>query len=225
MATCRPMSFTAFASLARTSCLSSFAAVSVISVGLGLVSACGTATFIVQQYDGSPLAEQQVAILRLNGNDPVRLEALDGEPLGYELHDRASRVHIEMLPGEHELALAEGPELPAKRRRFRAEAGKVYRPLLVRTATDAPVIPGVTGWVVGIYEVNAGNDEIIREISQIKLPQTTPAAAPAPIPSVAPTASFAPVAATASPAPIAPPSASAPVVAPVPSAPTTPAAP
>ncbi len=99
----------------------------------------------------------------------MRLEALDGEPLGYELHDRSSRVHIEMLPGEHELALAEAPELPAKRRRFRAEAGKVYRPLLVRTATDGPVIPGVTGWVIGIYEVNSGNDEIIREISQVAL--------------------------------------------------------
>jgi len=209
------MWFTAFASRARTSCLSSFAAVSAVSMGLGLVSACGTATFIVQQYDGAPLAEQQVAILRLNGDDPVRLEALDGEPLGYELHDRASRVHIEMLPGEHELALAEGPELPAKRRRFRAHAGKVYRPLLVRTATGGPVIPGVTEWVVGIYEVNAGNDEIVREISQVELPKRTPAKSPAPIPSVAPTAST----------PVAPPAASAPVVAPAPSAPTTPAAP
>jgi hypothetical protein len=130
------------------------------------LSGCGTATFIIQQYDGSPLAAEQVAVLRLNGSDPVRLEALDGEPLGYELHDRASRVHIEMLPGEHELALAEAPELPAKRRRFRAEAGKVYRPLLVRTPTAGAVIPGVTAWVVGIYEVDANSDEIVREISQ-----------------------------------------------------------
>lgn len=178
------------------------------ATALGLLPGCGTATFIVQQYDGAPLAEEHVAILRLNGDEPVRLEALDGEPLGYELHDRASRVHIEMLPGEHELALAEGPELPAKRRRFRAEAGKVYRPLLVRTATDGPAIPGVTGWVIGIYEVNAGNDEIIREISQVAV------AAPALSSSVAaPTGVVAPPAAPSATAVIesassAPPSAS-----------------
>jgi hypothetical protein len=135
-------------------------------------------------------------VLRLNGDDPVRLEALDGEPLGYELHDRASRVHIEMLPGEHELALAEAPELPAKRRRFRAQAGKVYRPLLVRTNTDGPIIPGVTGWVVGIYEVDSSSDEIVREISQVSL-KTQPTSAPAPHaplepPAATPNASTAP---------------------------------
>jgi len=148
------------------------------AVVLGLLSSCGKATFIVQQYDGSPLAEGQVAILRLNGDEPVRLEALDGEPLGYELHDRASRVHIEMLPGEHELALAEGPDLPAKRRRFRAEAGKVYRPLLVHSQTNAPVIPGVGGWVIGIYEVDPSSDDIVREISQVPVVNSSAAVAP-----------------------------------------------
>jgi hypothetical protein len=188
------MWFSALVSRPKASRLRSFAAVSAAGIGVVLVSGCGTATFIVQQYDGSPLAEEQVAILRLNGDNPVRLEALDGEPLGYELQDSASRVHIEMLPGEHELALAEGPELPAKRRRFRAEAGKVYRPLLVRTETTGPIIAGVSEWVIGIYEVNSGNDDIVREISQVKLPAAVSAptanvpatVAPAPNAPVAP---------------------------------------
>lgn len=175
--------FSAFASPTRKARFGSLFLVSAASVLASLTSACGTATFIVQQYDGSPLAEEQVAILRLNGDDPVRLDALDGEPLGYELHDRTSRVHIEMLPGEHELALAEGPEWPAKRRRFRAEAGKVYRPLLVRTDADGPVVPGITKWVVGIYEVDRSSDEIVREISQVTLVRQTPAPALAPPPS------------------------------------------
>lgn len=165
---------------------SKFLVMSCLAAVMGMTTGCGKATFIVQQYDGSPLAEDQVAILRLNGDDPVRLEALDGEPLGYELHDRASRVHIEMLPGEHELALAEGPELPPKRRRFRAEAGKVYRPLLVRAKTAGPVIPGVSSWVVGIYEVNPSNDDIVREISQVTLAASPVAPAPSPIVSTAP---------------------------------------
>ncbi len=132
--------------------------------GLAL-SACGVATFIVQQYEGEPLANERIAILRVNGEDPVRLEELDGEVLAYELHERGSRVHIEMLPGEHELGLADGPGLPLKRRRFVAEAGKVYRPMVFRN--PIPRLRSADVWAVAIYEVDRASDRIIREISQV----------------------------------------------------------
>ncbi len=142
--------------------------------GLAL-SACGVATFIVQQYEGEPLANERIAILRVNGGDPVRLEELDGEVLAYELHERGSRVHIEMLPGEHELGLADGAGLPLKRRRFMAEAGKVYRPMVFRNPT--PSLPSTDVWAVAIYEVDRDSDDIVREISQVdKATAISPAA-------------------------------------------------
>src|SRR5690606_20460475 len=55
---------------------------------LAFVASCGTATFVVQQYDGAPLPKQRIAVVRLNGDQPLRLEELDGEKLGYELRDR-----------------------------------------------------------------------------------------------------------------------------------------
>jgi hypothetical protein len=136
-----------------------------ITCGGVALSACGVATFIVQQYEGEPLANDRIAILRVNGGDRVRLEELDGEVLAYELHERGSRVHIEMLPGEHELGLADGPGLPLKRRRFVAEAGKVYRPMVFRN--PIPRQRSADVWAVAIYEVDRDSDDIVREISQV----------------------------------------------------------
>lgn len=138
--------------------------------GALLSTACGVATFIVQQYEGEPLASERIAVLRLNGDASVRLEELDGEILAYELNDRGSRVHIEMLPGEHEIGLADGSGLPIKRRRFVAEAGRVYRPMVFRPPSPAPE----TAWLVAIYEVERDSDTIVREISQVA---STPASA------------------------------------------------
>lgn len=145
--------------------------ISLICGGLAL-SACGVATFIVQQYDGEPISQERIAILRVNGGDPVRLEELDGEILAYELHERGSRVHIEMLPGEHELGLADGQGLPLKRRRFVAEAGKVYRPMVFRDPLAA--LPTMGDWAVAIYEVDRDSDHIIREISQVNPSTVSP---------------------------------------------------
>src|SRR5262245_57191021 len=69
----------------------------VACAGMLAATGCTPATFIVQQYDGEPRQKTEVAILRINGSEPLRLEELDGEVLAYELHDRGSRVHIEML--------------------------------------------------------------------------------------------------------------------------------
>lgn len=146
-----------------------------IAAGGGLAG-CGVATFIVQQYDGAPIAEERISILRVNGDDHLRLEELDGEVLAYEIDDPRSRIHIEMLPGEHELGLADGNGVPLKRRRFVAEAGKVYRPMIYRHAPRAGQPNG--DWSVAIYEVDRGSDAIIREISQVPLSDSLPAANP-----------------------------------------------
>lgn len=131
------------------------------------VGGCGTATFIVQQYEGDPRPSSQISVLRVNGSNAVRLEELDGEVLAYELHERGARVHIEMQPGEHELGLADGAGLPIKRRRFVAEPGKVYRPMVFHTDAAASQRLTRDAWVVAIYEVDPDSDEILREISQV----------------------------------------------------------
>lgn len=141
----------------------SYVSLAVLASGAVFATACGVATFIVQQYEGEPLSAERIAILRINGDASVRLEELDGEVLAYELHDRGSRVHIEMLPGEHEIGLADGSGLPIKRRRFVAEAGKVYRPMVFHK----PSPPTEAGWAVAIYEVERDTDAILREISQV----------------------------------------------------------
>lgn len=143
----------------------------VVCAGLLGASACTPATFIVQQYDGEPRQKTEVAILRINGSEPLRLEELDGEVLAYELHDRGARVHIEMLPGEHEIGLADGAGLPLKRRRFVAAPGMVYRPMVFHTDNQTSEDLPKGAWVVAIYEVDADSDAVVREISQVQKPQ------------------------------------------------------
>jgi hypothetical protein len=125
-----------------------------------MAAGCGTATFIVQQYDGPARPREQVAVLRLNGKDPVRVESLDGERLDYQLKDKDTRVHIELLPGVHELAVTDSFGL-AEPLKFLAVPGHVYRPI------PSPVYhPGSASFA--LYEVDANTDE----------PQTTVPPAP-----------------------------------------------
>lgn len=140
----------------------------VLCAGALMAAGCGTATFIVQQYEGEPRAQAEISVLRINGSDPVRLEELDGEVLAYELADRGARVHIEMQPGEHEIGLADGAGLPLKRRRFVAQPGKVYRPMVFHTDAQASEDLPRGAWVVAIYEVDPDSDAIVREISQVQ---------------------------------------------------------
>jgi|SoiMethySBSTD1v2_1073268.scaffolds.fasta_scaffold01635_26 hypothetical protein len=88
--------------------------------------ACGGPTFVVSQYEGPPRPRDTIAILRIEGSNPVQLVSVDGEPLGPI--ERDSRLHIEVLPGEHSVGVANlaRQDQPARRVRFIAQAGKLY---------------------------------------------------------------------------------------------------
>lgn len=95
-----------------------------------VVAACGGPTFIVQQYDGPPREPETIAVLRVNGDANVVLLSLDGESIRTRVADDA-RLHVEMLPGVHRVAIADlvDETRPVGRAAFTAEAGKVYRPV------------------------------------------------------------------------------------------------
>jgi hypothetical protein len=112
----------------------------------GVLAACTGPTFIVQQYAGAPRSSESIAILRISGGDGPQIAVLDGEAIP-PVFDRSTRMHIELLPGPHELeavAPARGVEAPIPVR-FVAEAGKVYR-IEVRPA------------VAYLYEVDRDTD-------------------------------------------------------------------
>jgi hypothetical protein len=126
-----------------------------------LMGGCGTATFIVQQYDGKPLPRERIALLRINGGSALRLESLDGERLNYELKGLDNRVHIEMLPGVHEIGVSDPEDGLLQVRRFRAQPGKVYRPALI----DAPQAGGrLATRVFALFEVSADDDQVLAEL-------------------------------------------------------------
>lgn len=136
-----------------------------------LVTACGGPTFVAQRYDGPQRPRESIAIVRLNANDDARLATLDGEKLPLHLESDV-RVHIEVLPGEHEALVlnAQQRNAPAQRVRFVTRAGRVYRATL-STPAGAPV--GLTGepqWVPRVYEVDRDGDELLADV-------TVPAAA------------------------------------------------
>jgi hypothetical protein len=144
-----------------------------------LMGGCGTATFIVQQYDGKPLPRERIALLRINGGSALRLESLDGERLNYELKGLENRVHIEMLPGVHEIGVSDPEDGLLQVRRFRAEPGKVYRPALI----DAPQAGGrLAARVFALFEVSADDDQVLAELPDypeaVEAP-TAPSAPPA----------------------------------------------
>jgi hypothetical protein len=87
---------------------------------------CGGPTFVVQQYAGPVRSRETIAIIRIEGADPVRVVSVDGEPLAPV--DDDVRLHVEVLPGEHALGIANSaaPDQPAERVRFVAEAGRLY---------------------------------------------------------------------------------------------------
>jgi hypothetical protein len=101
---------------------------------IGLTGCPRGPTFVSQQYAGAKRDAETIAILRVNGNERVRLLKLDEEgdlvmPLAED-----SRIHFELLPGRHSVVAAEvnptpnGPQLRgAERIELVALAGKVYR--------------------------------------------------------------------------------------------------
>jgi hypothetical protein len=76
-----------------------FAIATALALGL-LLAACGPQTYIIQQYDGPVREVESIAILRINGSDPVRVLSLDGDYADPRLEDD-TRLHIELLPGRH----------------------------------------------------------------------------------------------------------------------------
>src|SRR5690606_12163590 len=126
-------------------------------------------TFVVQQYDGPVRPRETISILRMNGDDPVHVVSLDGEPTDVPLDDDA-RVHIEVLPGRHRIAVwsSEFPERRPEHVAFIAEPGRVYR-AVIASEFAAPT--------ARVYEVSRGSDDPIRDVT---LPVVAPVSAPAP---------------------------------------------
>jgi hypothetical protein len=120
----------------------------------GVLAGCTGPTFIVQQYAGAPRAGERIAILRISGGDGPQIAVLDGEAVP-PVFDRSTRMHIELLPGPHELeavAPARGVQAPIPVR-FVAEAGKVYR-IEVRSSPSDRTSEGVAY----LYEVDRDTD-------------------------------------------------------------------
>ncbi|HEX2732163.1 MAG TPA: hypothetical protein VHM70_11170 [Polyangiaceae bacterium] len=206
-----------------------------LALGLLTVVGCATATFVIQQYQGAPLPANRIAILRILGGGDSFIAALDGEQLGFKLDDPRDRIHVEMLPGRHEISLGQGDEDRVVTRAFQAQVGHVYRAVIVRDKLARDVY-GHPNWTVGVFEVEPDSDELLRDISENpEMPRPANSAATAAATSTAPVASTAPATSTSA-EPIAPSapsastagpaaSASAPSSSalPTPSAPTTPA--
>jgi len=108
-------------------------------------------TYVVQQYPGAPRPAETIAILRVVGREPVQLAGLDGEAIGAPVASDA-RLHLELLPGRHEITARPSPGEAPKRVAFVAEAGKVYR--VVFDAGRARVV-----------EVDRSSDAVGRDVS------------------------------------------------------------
>lgn len=128
-----------------------------------VLAACGTITYIVQQYGGEPRPNEEIAILRINGGEGPRVASLDGESLGPGISDAHTRLHIEMLPGMHvvEIEQAQG-FYPTPKLRFSAQAGAVYRAVMA-TALVRDAKPGQGMLVPRLYEVDRDSDALIRD--------------------------------------------------------------
>ena len=90
--------------------------------------------------------------------DPAQIIAMDGEALGRQELDSDVRLHIEMLPGKHQLEV-ENPQAPARttqRVQFIAEPGRTYRVVLADRAWHAqksePTPAGT--WSPLVYELD-----------------------------------------------------------------------
>lgn len=136
---------------------------------LGLCTSCGEVTFVVQAYPGPARAAGQVSVVRINRDAPVRVVSVDGDPLGNQQLDSGTRLHVEVLPGKHELGV-ENEEARVQKTKtvsFVAQAGHVYRVLMADRewhVHSAPRQPAAT-WSPLVYEVDAEGDRLLREVS------------------------------------------------------------
>lgn len=131
---------------------------------------CGQVTYVLQQYDGPVRAKDQVSILRVQPGDPAQIVGMDGENLGHQALDSDVRLHIEMLPGKHELNVENPSAMPGtntKEVQFVAEPGRTYRVVLADRAWHVKNAsanrPG--NWSPLIYEVQSSDGRLLREVS------------------------------------------------------------
>lgn len=148
------------------------------------VPACVGPTLIVQQYAGPVRPRSTVAILRVNGREPVVVLELDRDDLNVPLADD-SRLHVEMLPGRHTVSATDkrSGETFHEPAAFDAEAGKVYRVVVGPAETGAGA-----GGDVHVFEVNGGSDALVRDVTVKRVTPPVPE-----VPSRPPGASDGPV--------------------------------
>ncbi|HZU85795.1 MAG TPA: hypothetical protein VE987_22875 [Polyangiaceae bacterium] len=159
----------------------------VLGLAFAIGSCGGTITFVMQGYAGSPRPRETIAIVRSNGGSPTELVAVDGELVHAPL-ERDTRLHVEVLPGLHEVdvAAAIGGFRHVAAVRFLAEAGRVYRVEMWSAAgSGAPSVDAQ--WVAHAYEVDRDTDAVIATVdtpppSVPTPPATAPRAAATPAP-------------------------------------------
>jgi hypothetical protein len=143
----------------------------ILAVCAALVSCGGMVTFVWQQYDGPSRPKQSIAIVRQNGTSSTVLVAVDGKSILAPIEPE-NRLHVEVLPGPHEVDVA-APGIGLRHAipvRFLAEPGRVYRVEVtlsapVQGAAEAPE-PAFNGeppleyerWVAHAYEVERDTD-------------------------------------------------------------------
>src|SRR5690606_773925 len=165
-------------------------------------AACTTATFVIQQYDGEALPAERVAILRIQGGDETIIAELDGEVLDYRIAEKTDRVHIELLPGNHEIGIAQHPLGRVAYLAFDARPGRSYQALIIHN----PLPPDLQStWRAAIYEIDSDSGEQLQDVS-IRETLPAPTAEPNPLPSepveVAPAPAPTSTSSSASPAPV-----------------------
>lgn len=137
------------------------------------LASCGGPTYVLQHYEGPQRSAETIALIRINGKDPIIWDSLDGESSGSPRMDPDSRWHIEVLPGQHTLGLRDQqhPSDFSEHVSFRAEAGKVYRPVL-------------SGGSIRIYEVDRDSDAVLRDVTAPpRAPTEAPPSPPPKLPS------------------------------------------
>lgn len=141
-----------------------------LSFGAVVATGCGQVTYVLQQYDGPVRAKDEVSILRVQPGDPAQIVVMDGEALGHQALDSDVRIHIEMLPGKHELSVENPQALPntnTQEVQFVAEPGRTYRVVLADRAWHVKNAganrPG--SWSPLVYEVQSSDGRLLREVS------------------------------------------------------------
>jgi hypothetical protein len=153
------------------------------AIVLTAIGGCGGPTFVVQQYPGPPRPSDTIAIVRLNGMEPIGLDSLDGESIGAQAPEDG-RIHIEVLPGRHRVVIRnlQNAEVAPSGASFLAQAGHVYRPVFGEyRAAVYDVDPNTDAKLADVTLVE-GNEPMV-EAPRPKLAPPPPPPPPAPTPS------------------------------------------